>query len=147
MSIYTGYRQLPSDVQVRRALDKPSPEPAPLHATPVHLRRAQPALTLLPRTAVWVALLPKSIRPNALALQFARIANHVCAVWDDPPACRRYLEELLTDERGGRVGFSAAMLHEIETLKAYHAHLFPQSEFGAEHAPSKRVAWDASDRR
>ncbi|MEO8755235.1 MAG: hypothetical protein ABI624_21445, partial [Casimicrobiaceae bacterium] len=131
---------------VRQVSDKSATDPLPQQASPVHLRRAQPALTLLPRTAVWISLLPKPIRPIALALQFARIANHVCAVWDDPAACRRYLDELLTDDRGGRAGFHAAMLHEIETLKAYHAHVFPTSEFGPDQLSSKRVPWDASDR-
>src|SRR5580765_8552026 len=123
MSIYRGYRPLPSDVQVRQFSDRQSAQISSPPESPPHLRRAQPVLELLPRTAVWIALLPKSVRPNALAAQFARIANLVCAVWGEPSACQKYLGELLTDERGGRKGFPTAALLEIETLQAYHAHL------------------------
>jgi hypothetical protein len=58
--------------------------------------------------------LPEQVRPNALATRVARIANFICAVWDDPPACRQYLEELLVDRRGGRKGFAIGVLREFE---------------------------------
>ena len=75
MSIYRGYRPLPSDVQVRQFSDRQTAQiPSPLPSPP-HQRRAQPVLELLPRTAIWIALLPKPVRPNALAAQFARVAN------------------------------------------------------------------------
>jgi hypothetical protein len=128
MSIYRGHRALLSDVQVRQVSDKPlAALPSP--ESPAHLRRAQPVLALLPRTAVWIGLLPARIRPNALAAQFPRIANLLCAVWADPLACRKYLAELLTDDRGGRKGFRTAMLREIQMLQAYHAQLHPRSDF------------------
>jgi hypothetical protein len=128
MSIYRGHRTLLSDVQVGKATDKPSTEISS-SPSPAHLRRAQPVLALLPRTAVWIGMLPPPVRPHALASQFPRIANLVCAVWADPLACRKYLAELITDDRGGRKGFRSTMLREIETLQAYHAQLHPRSAF------------------
>jgi hypothetical protein len=91
------------------------------------MRRAQPVLVMLPRTTVWIALLPKPVRPNALAARFARIANLICIVWRDRLACRKYLAELLTDDRGGRKGFPIVVLREIEALQAYHAHMHRSS--------------------
>jgi hypothetical protein len=134
MSIYRGYRALLSDVQVPPVTDKPSTEIPSSQPSPVHLRRAQPVLALLPRTAVWIGLLPPPVRPHALAVQFPRIANLVCAVWADPLACRKYLAELITDDRGGRKGFRSTMLREIETLQAYHAQLYPRSDFDPAHS-------------
>ena len=118
MSIYRGYRPLPSDVQVLRVSDRP-PTKEIYAATPSshQSRRAQPSLVLLPRTAAWIECLPKSIQPMSLALQFPRIANSVCAVWLDQHACSKYLSELLTDLRGGRKGFPIAVLREIEALR------------------------------
>jgi hypothetical protein len=43
-------------------------------------------------------------------------------------ACRKYLAELLTDDRGGRKGFRTAMLREIEMLQAYHTQIHPRSD-------------------
>lgn len=132
MSIYRGHRALLSDVQVGQATDRRSTEASSSPSSPTYLRRAEPVLALLPRTAVWIGLLPTAVRPQALASQFPRIANLVCAVWGDPSACRQYLAELLTDDRGGRNGFRSTMLREIETLQAYYAQIHPRSGFNAD---------------
>ena len=135
MSIYRGYRPLPSDVQVLRVSDRPAKTDVSAATPSFHQsRRAQPALVLLPRTAAWIECLPKSIRPMSLALQFPRIANSVCAVWLDQPACSKYLSELLTDLRGGRKGFPMAVLREIEALRGdpavVHSYTGPKSDWG-----------------
>ena len=77
-------------------------------------------MVLLPRTNNWIRSLPEQVRPHALAARFARIANFICAVWDDPPACLQYLEELLVDRRGGRKGFPIGVLRELNNLRAYY---------------------------
>ena len=128
MSIYRGYRPLPTDVQVRQVANKRPNEITSPQPVPHHLRRAQPAGVVLPRTAIWISFLPPRVQPSALASQYARIANAICAVWGDLPACRTYLAELLTDQRGGRLGFPSAVLPEIELLQRYPAHV---------HAPLK----------
>ena len=107
------------DVQVRDGAPKNSTEDQPA-SPPVNLRQSQPVMVLLPRTNNWFRSLPEQVRPHALAAQFARIANLICAVWDDPPACRKYLEELLVDRRGKRKGFPMAVLRELSTLRAYY---------------------------
>jgi hypothetical protein len=84
------------------------------------MRRSQPVMVLLPHTKSWIVSLPEPVRPHALAAQFARIANLLCTVWDDPPACRRCFYELLVDRRGGRRGFPMAVLRELNVLSAYY---------------------------
>ena len=102
-------------------------------------------LVLLPQTAVWIALLPKQVRPNALAAQFARIANLVCAVWGDHLACRKYLAELLTDKRGDRKGFPIAVLREIEVLQAYYARVNQSSKPETDWGGPIRSMWDGPE--
>ncbi len=118
-SIYRGWRTLASDVQVQDGVDKRTTEDRPALRS-VHMRRSQPVLVLLPRTRSWIASLPEPVRPHALAAQFARIANLLCIVWDDPSACKRCFYELLVDRRGGRRGFPMAVLRELNVLSAYY---------------------------
>ena len=145
VSIYCGYRQLPSDVQVRQVSDKRTPDRDLPQPSPHHLRRAQPALVLLPRTIVWIALLPKVVRPTALASRFARIANLICLLWGDRLTCGKYLAELLTADRGGRRGFPIAVLREIEGLQAFHTHMHRSSDQAPNWIGSTRSLWDGSD--
>jgi|SRR4030095_4172912 hypothetical protein len=146
MSIYCGYRALPSDVQVRSGSGKHSTEGSAAQSPPHHLRRAQPVLVLFPQTAIWIASLPKQVRPNALVSQFARIANLICAAWGEPTACRKYLAELLVDERGGRKGFPMAVLREIRVLQAYHAHVNQLHNPDADWVGPIRSMWDGPER-
>ena len=142
MSIYLGHRQRASDVQVEHVSRRRIEIPA---AQPVHLRKAQPVLAILPKTAVWIASLPTPVRPLALASQFARVANHVCAVWHDASACEEYLAGLVIDSRGGREGFPNAALQNIETLQAYHAYLNPASGFDVPWRGPCRSLWDGRE--
>ena len=54
-------------------------------------RKAAPANVPLPRTLIWVASLPSSVKPPALLRQYARIANVLAAAWDDPKATSSYM--------------------------------------------------------
>lgn len=146
MSIYRGYRPLPTDVQVRQVADKRPVEIPSQQPVPHHLRRAQPAGVVLPRTAIWISFLPQRVQPKALALHYARIANAICAVWGDLPACRTYLAELLTDQRGGRLGFPSAVLREIELLQRYHAHVNASSKTNQNWEDSQRSLSDGPQR-
>jgi hypothetical protein len=121
MSIYRGWRALPADIQKHDVHQQRTNETAkPPEQIPVHLRRAQPALALLPRTAAWIASLPPRVQPHALAASYARIANLVCSTWYDKPALDKYFEELLIGSRPGRKGFPPAVLRDLHTLRAYH---------------------------
>ena len=60
-------------------------------------------------------------------------------------ACRKYLRELITDERGGRKGFPTAVLREIEALQSYHAHLHRSSKPNLNLGGSNRSLWDVLD--
>jgi hypothetical protein len=80
---------------------------------------------LLPRTRVWLHSMPAEVRPRALAVQFARIANMLCAAWENPPECRRYLNDLLIDRRGGRKGFPKPVAREIQLPSEYYCQIKP----------------------
>jgi len=124
MSIYHGWRSLPEDVHTQHvahqsALNVPSDAASP----PIHLRHAQPATVLLPRTASWLSEIPDKLRPKALATQFPRIANVVCASWPDPLTREKYLEDLLAGSRPNRKGFPPAVLRDLQRLHAIHMEL------------------------
>jgi hypothetical protein len=77
-------------------------------------------LDALPQTMAWITSLPEEVRPDALTAQFARISNAICAVWERPGDCKEYLQELLTDRRGGRAGFPLNVVRELNNLFAYY---------------------------
>jgi hypothetical protein len=112
---------LPQDVHAARAhvttaTDAPAPE-----VSWRHLRRAQPTNVLLPRTRVWLAEIPEKFRPSALASQFPRIANTLCATWNDAARRGEYLEDLLTGgTRRNRKGFPTSVHRELQRLGAVH---------------------------
>lgn len=146
MSIYHGYRRPISDLHVPGSEDHRHGEDL-ARATrpdlpPLHLRRAQPCLVLLGHTRAWIAALPESVRPHALAGRFARVANSICAVWSDPVAGRQYLAGLFSDQRGQRHGFPSEVMHDIEILRAYHHELHPAT---AGHSVWARSLSDGTD--
>ena len=126
MSIYRGWRPYhnyrPDEVDKEQRPNETAP--------PLHLRKAKPLETLLPRTAAWIASLPAASQPHELARQFARIANHLCATWHQPAECRRYFDDLLVDKRGGRKGFPAEVLSELLRLRRLHAEQYPTTDLG-----------------
>lgn len=81
-------------------------------------RKAKPYERLLATTVSWYETLPAPVRPLALCERFPRIANGIATGWRDRDATLRYLDELLTDRRGGRKGFPAVVLEELHSLKA-----------------------------
>ena len=146
MSIYRGHRRLLSDVQIEDASEQRGDGSASqkTRAPPVHLRRAKPLLVLLARTQSWIESLPEKVKPHALATQYARIANQVCGVWEQPPACRDYFSELLSDRRGGRKGFPSAVLRDLQALQTYHADVYPVPD--SDPTWDGRSVWDGSNR-
>jgi hypothetical protein len=114
MSIYEGFRP---------PRWKPPPrvgEPTKSAGPPVHRRKAQPVDVLLPRTKTWIASLPMDARPDALAKQYARIANNFASCWDSSSECARYFGDLLIDRRGDRRGLPPEVVREIQRLRALY---------------------------
>ena len=73
----------------------------------------------------WLASLPDEVRPIELGRDFPRIINTIAAKWSDFIGCRRYLNSLQMDERGGRQGFRFTIVQEICTLREYFDSLYP----------------------
>ncbi|CAJ0714868.1 hypothetical protein LMG6871_01250 [Ralstonia edaphis] len=73
----------------------------------------------------WLASLPDEVRPIELGRKFPRIINTIAAKWADFIGCRRYLNSLQIDERGGRQGFPFEIVQEICTLREYFDSLYP----------------------
>jgi hypothetical protein len=122
VSIYRGWRPLPHDVHAARADVTPALDESANEVSWRHRRRAQPINVLLPRTRVWLAEIPEKFRPSALASQFPRIANTLCATWNDPARRGEYLEGLLTGgTRPHRRGFPTSVHRELQRLGAVHA--------------------------
>jgi hypothetical protein len=75
---------------------------------------------------LWVSTLRADVRPNALLAKFPRIANLIAALWRDPKALRRYVDDLLVDTRGNRKGFPLDILSELFALRAHYDELNPK---------------------
>jgi hypothetical protein len=71
----------------------------------------------------WLAELPEAVRPRQLAGRYARLANRIAKLWDEPVRCERFLDELMTDRRGGRKGFPLAIASELATLHEHYYRL------------------------
>jgi hypothetical protein len=145
MSIYRGWRPFPADIYSRTVAHNSGVTEVEPVAPPIHLRRSQPVLVLLPRTVSWLAEIPPKFRPVALAKQFARIANNICATWFDPPARGEYLEQLLVGDRPNRKGFPPDVLRELQMLHQVHIELSRSHETATWDA-LRRSLWDGSGR-
>jgi hypothetical protein len=88
-------------------------------------RKANPCEEVLTTTARWYASLPLTVQPDVLRTCFPRIANCLAAGWHDRDITKHYFDELLTDRRGGRKGFSADVLEELHGLKTFYEALDP----------------------
>ncbi|MBS0325270.1 MAG: hypothetical protein JSS46_01840 [Proteobacteria bacterium] len=83
-------------------------------------RRGAASEPLSPETVAWLARLPATVRPNQLALRYARIANRICETWKAPLHCLRLLDGLITDDRGGRQGFPLHVATELANLRDHY---------------------------
>lgn len=55
--------------------------------------------------------------PQALVDTYPRIANAIVELRDDKQKLREYFDNLLSDLRGGRKGFSLSVLMDIQNLR------------------------------
>lgn len=77
------------------------------------------------QTVEWLSALPANVRPDHLAGRYARIANAICSLWQQPSACTSYMADLMIIRRASREGFPLPIAKEIARLAAHHAMLHP----------------------
>ena len=84
----------------------------------------------------WLASIEEPLRPKQLAAAYPRIVNRIADLWGMPRRMNRYFEQLLTNTRGERVGFSLEIISELTALKDhYQTKVFPVP----------RDAWDSAE--
>lgn len=96
--------------------DTTDPDWAPQRRAP---RACDEALTGTTRR--WLRGLPSRRRPLRLCQLYPRVANRLAWCWHDPELARQTLEDLLQDSRGGRQGFPALVLRELQRLAEFNA--------------------------
>ena len=101
-------------------------------------RKEAPTETLSDQTAAWMAEMPESVRPRQLALRYARIANRICQLWPERLKCERFLDDLMTDQRGGRKGFPLQIANELATLRDHYFRLHHHGKSAWEHVEMGR---------
>jgi len=77
-------------------------------------------------TATWIEALPNSVRPRELGERYPWITNKLCALWNQPGRCTRYLADLLIARGGSRDGFAPKVAREISGLRLHYATLHPR---------------------
>ena len=99
-------------------------------------RGPQAAEAMRTATIQWILKLPPHVQPRHLQVKYPRIANKLASLWGEPARCEPYLDELITDKRGGRKGFPLNIAQELASLRDYYFRLHHK---GA-------IAWDHVER-
>ena len=86
-------------------------------------RKTAPAESLRTATIQWILRLPPHIQPRHLQVKYPRVANRIAALWPEPTSCESYLDDLLTDKRGGRKGFPLNVAQEVASIRDYYFRL------------------------
>ena len=68
----------------------------------------------------WLRQLPARERPLALCSRYPRLANRLASVWEDPAQAEAVFDELMIDQRGGRLGFAPLVAGELMRLHRLH---------------------------
>ena len=90
-------------------------------------RAPQSRAVLLDTTTLWMAELPQAVRPIMLTRKFPRIANSIAELWRRVARCEEYLDTLVVDLRGDRMGFPSEVAQELTALRSYFAELHPHN--------------------
>jgi hypothetical protein len=103
--------------------DVPAPEIDA--APPVLQRRAGRASdgALTGTTRMWLRRLPSSRRPLRLCELYPRVANRLAWCWSDVAIREQTLQDLLNDQRGGRLGFPDCVVRELQRLRDFDSQL------------------------
>jgi len=101
---------------------KSSNNPPPVRTDPGRRRSApdKGSSELDAAARALLASIEEPVRPKELGAAFPRIINRMAALWNSPRRMNRYLEQLLTDARTQRKGFSLGILNELTALKDYY---------------------------
>ena len=67
----------------------------------------------------WLRRLLAGRRPLRLCEHYPRVANRIAWCWADLPLRAQTLDDLLEDRRGGRRGFPACMVRELQRLRDF----------------------------
>ncbi|MDO9074302.1 MAG: hypothetical protein Q7U73_13660 [Rubrivivax sp.] len=68
----------------------------------------------------WLRQLPPRRRPLRLCEAHPRVVNRIAWCWADASLREQVLDDLLVDRRGGRRGFPAPMVRELQRLREFH---------------------------
>jgi hypothetical protein len=101
-------------------------------------RSQSPTEALSDETHAWMSDLPESVRPQQLALRYARLANRLCKVWNEQAKCDRLLDDLMIDRRGTRKGFPLQIANELASLRDYFYKLHHHGKSAWEHVEMGR---------
>lgn len=71
-------------------------------------------------TRLWLRRLPPSRRPLRLCNLFPHVANRLAWCWSDSALAAAALDDLLHDRRGGRRGFPAGVVRELQRLREFN---------------------------
>ncbi|HUN90678.1 MAG TPA: hypothetical protein VMU33_01370 [Burkholderiaceae bacterium] len=104
-------------------VERVDPPPAP-RGQDAWTRRRLPVSslenTLHLATRMWLVRLPRNHMPTRLAQFYPRVANRLARLWNSPPACIDYFDDLRIDRRGGRRGFPREVQQEIAALYGHY---------------------------
>lgn len=70
-------------------------------------------------TIAWLLRLPADVRPAKLSERMPRLANQIAEAWPDRSICLLALQDLMSDNRGGRKGLPYELREEVTHLVAY----------------------------
>jgi len=90
-------------------------------------------------TRAWLRKLPPGRRPQGLCTQFPRVANRIAWCWSDTVLLQQVLDDLLVDRRGGRKGFSRAIVVELRRLRDFIEPPRQEPPAGGRWAPLRRL--------
>lgn len=105
--------------RIRHLLADPVDSPADAAWAPLRRpeRHGDQALTGTSRR--WLRQLPPRRRPLRLCEAHPRVVNRIAWCWPDVLLREQVLDDLLVDRRGGRQGFPAPMVRELQRLREF----------------------------
>jgi len=113
---------LPAPADSAPAPPAPSATPAPGQVAYVRaLPQGEAYREVVDRAPMqaWLAAVPVAVRPVALAGIYPRIVKRIMLLWDEEAALLAYVEDLVVDRRGGRIGFPPKVAGEIARLHEF----------------------------
>ena len=85
--------------------------------TPVAPKPKCPLEPLDARARKLLQNLPAASSLTQTAQHFPHLVNRLAGVWNEARQLRKFVDDLLVDERGGRAGFPYEILDELITLR------------------------------